>query len=231
MSKIRCLYPWQGTFNSLQDAVVYLHKRADLARYLPEIVLYNIEQRDMLRAMGMHAYIEYLKVKCPRLAVDTMAIDALLRLWEQIKHIANYDIQCYHIRDKFTVLGHTFHELKDLECHCSVKGKLSYGDFHVWRDKCQSLGNIHIGKLFQSHMILNSDDWGDYQAYQNYIFRPHPITDEDMTTAKSIATNLHFCMISEAIHEHLLPILYYRGDSDYMLLATKKDKILPNIKL
>lgn len=231
MSKIRCSYPWQGTFNSLQDAIVYLQKRGDLARYLPEIVLYNIEQRDMLRVMGMHAYIEYLKVKCPRLAADTMAIDTLLSLWEQIKHIANYDIQCYHIRDKFTVLGHTFHELKDLECHCSVKGKLSYGDFHVWRDKCQSLGNIHIGKLFQSHMILNSDDWGDYQAYQNYIFRPHPITDEDMTTAKSIATNLHFCMISEAIPEHLLPIIYYRGDGNYMLLATKKDKILPNIKL
>lgn len=231
MSKIRCSYPWQGTFNSLQDAVAYLHKRGDLARYLPEIVLYNIEQRDMLRAMGMHVYIEYLKVKCPRLASDKLAIDALLRLWEQIKHIANYDIQCYHIRDKFTVLGHTFHELKDLECHCSVKGKLSYGNFHVWRDKCQSLENIHIGKLFQSHMILNSDDWGDYQAYQNYIFRLQSITDDDMTAAKSVATNPHFSMISEKIPEHLLPILYYSGDGNYMLLATKKDKILPNIKL
>lgn len=80
-------------------------------------------------------------------------------------------------------------------------------------------------------MILNSDDWGDYQAYQNYIFRLQSITDDDMTAAKSVATNPHFSMISEKIPEHLLPILYYRGDGNYMLLATKKDKILPNIKL
>lgn len=37
MSKIRCSYPWQGTFNSLQDAVVYLAKRNALHIYLPEI--------------------------------------------------------------------------------------------------------------------------------------------------------------------------------------------------
>ena len=53
MSKIRCSYPWQGTFNSLQDAVVYLAKRNALHIYLPEIVYYNIEHRDMLREMGI----------------------------------------------------------------------------------------------------------------------------------------------------------------------------------
>ena len=215
MAHVCCSYPEKGKFNSLQDAVVYLAKRNDLHIYLPEIVYYNIEHRDMLREMGIEAYVEYLKNKCPLFATDTRAIDAMYQMWETEEQVANYDIQCYHIRDKVTVLGHTFNGLKDIKSHCSIISKV----------KREPLDGLYVGQLYDSYPILDHYDLGDDRTYQNYFFRNHLIKKSDLLTAMDrISCYFNFCMVHELIPEELLPILYYRGDGNHMLLATSKQQ-------
>ena len=47
--------------------------------------------------------------------------------------------------------------------------------------------------------------------------------DCDMFAAKKMIDNHSFSLISENIPESILPIPYYKGDGDYMLLATQKN--------
>lgn len=225
MAHVCCSYPEKGKFNSLQDAVVYLAKRNDLHIYLPEIVYYNIEHRDMLRKMGIEAYVEYLKNKCPLFATDTRAIDAMYQMWETEEQVANYDIQCYHIRDKVTVLGHTFNGLKDIKSHCSIIGHYHYAEAIISKVKREPLDGLYVGQLYDSYPILDHYDLGDDRTYQNYFFRNHLIKKSDLLTAMDrISCYFNFCMVHELIPEELLPILYYRGDGNYMLLATAKQQ-------
>ena len=44
--------------------------------------------------------------------------------------------------------------------------------------------------------------------------------DGDMFAAKKMIDNHSFSLISENIPESMLPVLYYIGDGDYMILAT-----------
>ena len=37
-----------------------------------------------------------------------------------------------------------------------------------------------------------------------------------------VGHRMNYCMVHENIPDHLLPMLYYYGDGDYMILATKK---------
>ena len=45
-----------------------------------------------------------------------------------------------------------------------------------------------------------------------------------MEATFSIYHTGNFCMVNEQITPELLPILYYKGDGNYMLLATKKEE-------
>lgn len=75
--------------------------------------------------------------------------------------------------------------------------------------------NIHIGHLFESF------DFGDNKYYQNYISSNSPITESDMKNAYGVSHRVNFRMVHESIPEDKLPILYYNGNGQYMLLASK----------
>lgn len=81
---------------------------------------------------------------------------------------------------------------------------------------------VHISHFYESYPVFDSYDLGDDRIYQNYIFRPAPITEANMKDAFCTFHGFNFSMVHENISEENLPILYYRGDGKYMLLATAK---------
>ena len=49
---------------------------------------------------------------------------------------------------------------------------------------------------------------------------------------KTVSSPMDFCMVHEEIPKEFLPILYYNGDSDHVLLATEKRSVgLDSFKL
>jgi hypothetical protein len=55
-----------------------------------------------------------------------------LREWAAEEKLADYDIQCYNIKDKVTILGHTFNGLKDIRRHIELSGRSGCGSLHCW---------------------------------------------------------------------------------------------------
>lgn len=225
MSKICFPHYKKGEFESLQVAYTYLRKENYWSKYnLFDIVRFNVRYRDHFRKHGFLALMAMILEDECLLAKDKEAIDYLCkcaRNWS----VANYDIQCYNIKDKITVLGHTFDGLEDIAAHCEIVAKehsigVTYNvpyEYRVYRD-------IHVGKFYADYPCFDSFDACDNRSYQNFIFRKEQITCEEMRrTLKAVPHNIDFCMVHESIDYNYMPILYYKGEGDYMLLASWKD--------
>lgn len=147
-----------------------------------------------------------------------------MREWAAEEKLADYDIQCYNIKDKITIHGHTFNGLQDIREHIELFGREGHDGLHCWSPtEVEPYKDVHIGHFYENYPVFDSYDLGDDRTYQNYIFRNTPITESDMKNAFGISHRANFCMVHENILEEMLPILYYSGDGQYMLLATKSN--------
>lgn len=226
MSKICFPHHTRGEFASLKDAVQKLKKMKSGWSWftLVKIVQYNICYRDHLREFGIQSLADRLIEEAPELKDDKAALDYLYEWRQEEEHIADYDIQCYNIKDDITILGHTFHGLKDIKAHREIVGREYYSGFECFTpEKTDRYNDIHIGLISEHYPIFDHYDIGDNRSYQNYIFRNKPITENDMREAFQIPHTSDFRMVHENIPQELLPILYYFGDGNYMFLATSKD--------
>lgn len=224
MAKICFPHHSQGEFSSLNEAFRYLRKREYGWSWftLTEIVKYNIFYRDYLREHGIDSLIKKIIEEVSELSEDKKALNHL-REWATKEKVAIYDIQCYNIKDKITVLGHTFDGLEDVIKHRELIGKEFMRGFDCFAPQNVNVySDIHIGELYENYPIFDSYDLGDDRTYQNYIFRKDKISRQDMETAFAVYHKGNFCMVHEQIPINLLPLLYYNGDGNYMLLATKK---------
>ena len=63
---------------------------------------------------------------------------------------------------------------------------------------------------------------GDDRTYQNDFFINGDVSAEDVEKRAKLGDGVNYCMVHEDLPEEMLPVLYYNGDGDYMLLAQKK---------
>ena len=212
-------------YDSLRDAVLHFRKNGFNMEYrLPDIIMYNVCYRDYLRNYGMDMLLKRLVKDVPELAKDEKLLQSLQKWYDKEgKNLSGYDIQCYNIMDTITVLGHEFYGLEDVMAHSSAYGRIGCSDMTL--NECnpqKKVPNLYIAELYARYPIFDSYDIGDDRTYQNYVFTNEPIDDEKLKEIAEIRHNYDYCMVHENIPEHLLPILYYRGDGDYMILAQKK---------
>lgn len=224
MTKICFPHPIRGNYNSLNEAYCYLKDlQYGWSWYiLKEVVQYNVFYRDYLRKHGIDALISMIIEEVPELTSEKVSF-VYLRKWAAKEKLSEYDIQCYNINDKFTILGHTFNGLEDVIMHRKIFSRKQIGSFDCYSasDK-DSYSDICIGELYDSYPIFDSYDSADNRTYQNYIFRKEIITVQDMMMVSEITDYSNYCLVHEHIPSDLLPILYYKGDGNYMLLATNK---------
>ena len=214
-----------GEFRSLAKAIKVLGATTySLSRYaLCDIVQYNICYRNYLRRHGVEDLIIRLIEEAPQLKEEKVLLHRL-REWAAEEKLADYDIQCYNIKDKVTILGHTFNGLKDIREHVELFGSEGYDGLHCWSPtEVEPYKDVHIGHFYENYPVFDSYDLADDRTYQNYIFRPTSITETNMKDAFCTFHGFNFCMVHENIPEENLPILYYSGDGQYMLLATKSN--------
>lgn len=70
---------------------------------------------------------------------------------------------------------------------------------------------------------FDSSVWGDDRTYQNYIIRDHPIGNVEMIRFHDLPSGSNAIRVYEHIPTSMLPMVYYSGDGNYMLVATKKE--------
>ena len=223
MEKICIPFYKRRKFDSLQEAVTYLKKNSySWYIYLQDIVAYTLRYRDYLRENGIDATIQLLIDEVPELKEEAKALD-WLREYYTDEEVASYDIRCYDIRDKITVLGHEFKGLKDVIAHSSMAGVNHSSDVTVYeRTPRKRKNGIAVVELYEHYPVFDSYDMGDDRTYQNYFFINGDVSAEDVEKRAKLSDGVNYCMVHEDLPEEMLPVLYYNGDGDYMLLAQKK---------
>lgn len=225
MAKICFPHHSNGKFDSLKEAVRTLKRRKSgwWEYMLTDIVRYNVCYRDILRKHGIETLIERLVGEAPELGSDGGSLDHLREWWERTKPLGAYDIQCYHVKDRVTILGHTFEGLEDIVRHRGIIGRDLWNDIDCSvPDRVDEYPDVHIGELYSNYPVFDSFDLGDDRTYRNYIFRSSPVTEREMKKAYDAPFTSCFSMVHENMRKNRLPVLYYDGDSAYMLLATVK---------
>lgn len=208
-------------YPSLLDAVQ--HAGPWLEYDLAAMVLYNVQYRDCLRNEGM----EGLKARVQREAPVLVGQEKVMRGMEEWvqRHLplADFDIQCYNIHDVVTIEGFDFCGWQDVHDHIELMATKRVDHFDVWsREPKSTVGPVHVGCLYASYPVFDSSDWGDDRTYDNYLIRRHPITESEMEELAKVEYTANYQRVNECLPDSLLPVLYYRGDGDCMLLATAK---------
>lgn len=223
MTKICFPHHTCGEFRSLNEACHYLVNRQYgwYRHTLKEILMCNVMYRDHLRGYGVEALIDRITGEVPELADETEALDCL-REWAAKEKLAPYDIQCHNIKDTVTINGHAYNGLDDVMKHVELVGKDYSRGFECRVQGFESCRDVHVGLLYENYPIFDRYDLGDDRTYQNYIFRRGQITEQDMKAVDSVHHKGNFCMVHEQVPSDMLPILYYRGEGNHMLLATEK---------
>lgn len=232
MEKKKVYFPcYRGCeFESLEEAVNHVQQMSGgLSVYIDKIVMYNICFRDCLRAHGIEGVIKMLIDEAPAVAQDTQALDYLRSKWTERmnEHIADYDIQCLPKDSRMRISGWWYDGLEDIEANVEMSGNPKH-KFYRWtkREEYQrDPFRLHVGNIWESYPMFDSSDASDGRSYNNYVFSKTPLVEEMMEIyCSQIGAHFDFCMVHEYIPEILLPVLYYDGDSDCVLLATAKDK-------
>ncbi len=223
-----------GEYDNLSAAVDSLAACCPLYldAYLKEIVEFNLGYRDLLRCAGVDAVVQQFLAEAPQLEKHPKAMsDFRERLDELAATLAPFDIQCINIADDFQLFGKTIHGLADLLRGYEIFAfeELIYGRkygrrIHTGRRKgpATTAEGLHVGNFYENYPRFDSSDALDDRTYQNYIVRPRPITTEDFSEISAVKGKGNNCRVHEGTPASLLPLVYYQGAGDYMLVATEK---------
>lgn len=230
MEKQQVFFPCYGgcEFGSLAEAVNYVRKMpGGLSVYIGDIVKYNIRFRDCLREKGIDGVIKMLIDEAPAVANEAKAIENMKWKWtdRMDEHIADYDIQCLPKDSLILIEDYLFNGLDEIDAHSEMYGNPTHR-FSKWYSREGYIHNpagLHVGNIWESYPTFDSFDDSDNRSYNNYVISKEPLTEERMDEyCNRISASWNACMVHEYIPEELLPVLYWDGCSDNVLLATAK---------
>ena len=228
--KQKVFFPCYGgcEFGNLTEAVNYVQKmRGGLSVYIDDIVMYNIRFRDCLREKGLYGVIKMLISEAPAIVHDIKALAKLREVWtdRMKKHISDYDIQCLPKDSLILIDDYLFNGLDEIDAHSEISGNPTHR-FCRWYTREGYIHNpagLHVGNIWESYPRFDSSDDCDCRSYNNYVISKEPLTEEIMDEyCNKISSHFDNCMVHEYIPKEFLPIVYWNGDSDYILLATAK---------
>jgi hypothetical protein len=186
------------------------------------IVIYNVQYRDCLRREGIEGLMARLLKEAPELAEKKDVLEGLGERLQKHLPLADFDIQCYRIKDVVTILGHEFRGWQDVRDHVDLMGTIRRGEFDAFSVKPKTtVGGMHVGCLYASYPVFDSYDLSDDRTYDNYLIRNRPITEAELAELAKVSYSYNYNRVNESLPRHLLPVLYYSGEGDCMLLATE----------
>ena len=211
------------TYSSLLE--IYNEKKVSWCD-LKDIVIYNKCYRDYFREYSFEALVKLLEEESEGL-FNGRDKEMFIERMKDYK-VASYEIKILSTNKPITILGHTFDGLYDIQTHCELEDNDYYfrdgSGCYVPKSfrETSPYPDIHIGQLWERYPCFDSYDYAtEKRTYQNYIFKKTPITKEDIVELQKLPRETNCCIVTDKIPEELLPVLYYVGAGETMLLATK----------
>lgn len=193
-----------------------------LRYYLGNIVLFNVRYRDIFRAGGAETLYPALFKEAPALQKEKSALKSLEDALDRRGRLGDYDIQCISVNDSFCVHGRVFDGLNDVrknvELYMRRRREPSESKHYQHR-----LGDVHVLCYYEPFPIFDSSDWGEDRTYCNFFFKNWRFGVSDFRRIDEIPDDGNLNKANERLpFVNEMPLLYYPGDGDSMLLVTAK---------
>ena len=194
---------------TLTEALRRCEKKSYAGSYIRDMVVQNVVLRDALRKSGVMRLCHLLWEMSDKTEQIGNALMTFMGKWGD-KQLADYDIQLRSIHDDFTLLGHTFHGLEDMESYM--------------RPQEGEKQDVFVNRVIESYPCFDSSDYlYENRFFRNYIVRKHPIGEEEEERLEKLPSWDNYNKVTEQIPDDMLPVVYYKGDGDFMLVATAKE--------
>lgn len=213
-------FPFDGCNRMcLKDAIAAILEKG-YTYMIQDTIQYNVILRDAYRDMGAEAFTKELLAIADN---DEKLASRMQDFNEKIAEkggLADYDIQAYNINEPITFFGVTVQGLEGLkqriECGCrDEKYEHTY--------PCNPIvSDIHVGEIWHSYPMFDIYDMADNRTYNNYVVRNHKITPKDIATVIDLPYEANYIRVTEHISKDCLPIVYYEGSGNKILVATAK---------
>ena len=124
------------------------------------------------------------------------------------------------IDDDVEMLGHVFHGLDDIKRHVEMSLYKNYAHGKADEREPEERCEVHVGEMWMPYPCFDFEDsLYEDRTYQNYILRRRPITQGDMKRLSALPSKGNELRITEELPIDMLPMVYYVGDGDTMLVA------------
>lgn len=206
---------------TLSEALQYISDNKE--KYMiPGLIMYNISLRDRFREVGAEVLVSELKQIAP---ADELLIQSLDRFAADAKDekLGDIDIQMYSVIDEVTVLGHTFHGLQEIADLSEINGTKSLLAPSISKREVPEAKTIHVGSVFERYPCFDSDDYANEDRYyENFVIRNFSITEKELQKVIAAPDSKDYCKIYESMSTSILPIVYYKGEGGFMIVATRR---------
>lgn len=203
---------------TLEEAMEYLNMHP---YEFEDFILHNVGLRNVLREIGAAQLVaELRKIIEPSAMLDTM-MKRFETKWID-KPIADFDIQVYPIATKVNICGHTFDGLEEIQRLTEISGTGYLNQYITKKDiGCE---DVHVGQIYQRYPCFDSSDYAyENRYYQNYLIRKEAISEQDVYKALAMKSQGNEKRVHELTPAKMLPMVYYKGEGGFMLIATNKD--------
>lgn len=130
------------------------------------------------------------------------------------------EVKRVHINDDVVILGHLFHGIDDLLSHVTMSLYMDWSRGPARSYEMRVPCSIRVGELWRPYPTFDSyDSMYENRSFKNFIIRDREITQEDMKRLSDLPSDTNESRITKDIPEDMLPIVYYSGDGDFMLVA------------
>lgn len=143
-----------------------------------------------------------------------------MKIWNLFQKKEHYRPRIYtcSIYDDVEILGQVFHGLQDIMSHVEIS--MAEGSY-IGAHDCEPAkrGKVHVGELWKRYPCFDSsDDMYEDRSYRNYIFRQDSIDEYDLKKLERLPWNENNKRISPSVPQKMLPIVYYEGDGNTMIV-------------
>lgn len=121
---------------------------------------------------------------------------------------------------KVEILGHVFNGLNDIrravETYCRIERE-------PWdTEPKKAVEGIHVINVYEPYPCFDSEDYANEDRdFSNYFFSTKPFTKQQIERLSKLPSRCNAQMVNDAMPEWAVPAVYYRGDGDSVIIATK----------
>lgn len=205
---------------SVGDALKHIseHRKYYL---LDDMIMYNVCLRDVIRAQGVDSLVGMLMKKASN---DRLLHERLeqFRLTHQGLRISSYDVQLLHVNSELKLFGESLCGLSDIDSNVEAS-LLEESEMDMATNNEPMNRPIHVGELWKPYPCFDIyDSASENRSYKNYIVRDRAITSDDMERLCRLRPHYNSLRIDEDLPTDMLPMVYYRGEGSFMLVASNK---------